>query len=417
MFALTDATGCYSAIEKIFDPSIRHRPVVVLTNNDGNICALCPIARDLGIPKFEPYFKVKHLLAKHNVVVRSSNYELYADISQKMMNVIARYAQNTYVYSIDEAFSDFNNYDNVIKDWYGYGHIMRRAVWKETRMPVGVGFGPTLTLAKAANHGSKKLPDSDGVCVINDEYSRKHILSQMKLDHVWGIGRKLSQHLSLMGLKTAWDLSCQNPKAMRKQFSVLVERTINELNGVPCLAWDDVKTQKKEIFSTRSMGKRITCRHQLRQALTSHVATVARKAFEQRTLIKKIAIFASSSPHDEIFYKKSVVAAYPAGTNNLATLSESIELAMKELYREGVNYYRAGVGAIELVDATIIQQDMFSPVDTPVITECYHDINKRFGRGTLMIGSEAGTKTWSMRREFLSPRSTTRWSDIPKINC
>jgi DNA polymerase V len=144
MYALVDAVSFYASAEKVFDPSIRNKPVVVLTNNDGCICAICPIARRLGIPKFTPYFQIKALLQKHGVVVRSSNYELYADLSERMMNVIARYCDNQYVYSIDESFLHFKNYSGVIKDWHQYGHEIRRAIWKETRLPVGVGFGKTL---------------------------------------------------------------------------------------------------------------------------------------------------------------------------------------------------------------------------------------------------------------------------------
>ncbi len=172
MFSLIDAVAFYARVEKVFDPTIRDKPVVVLTNNDGCICAVCPMARELGIPKFIPYFKIKSFLAKHNVVIRSSNYELYADLSERMMNVIARYSDRHYVYSIDESFLHFRNF-TCIDDWYKYGHVIRKAVWRETRLPVGVGFGSTLTLAKAANHASKKLSGFDGVAVINDEGSRK----------------------------------------------------------------------------------------------------------------------------------------------------------------------------------------------------------------------------------------------------
>ena len=154
MYALVDAVSFYASAEKVYDPAIRTKPVVVLTNNDGCICAVCPIARKLNIPKFQPYFKVKHLLAKHNVIVRSSNYELYADLSDKMMNVISRFCDNQHIYSIDESFLCFNGFTPLISDWHHYGHQIRRTVWQETKLPVGVGFGPTPTLAKAANHAA-----------------------------------------------------------------------------------------------------------------------------------------------------------------------------------------------------------------------------------------------------------------------
>ena len=418
MQALTDASGCFASVEKIFDPSIRLRPVVVLSNNDGSVIAICPLAKKLGIPKFQPYFKVKWLLQKHNVVIRSSNYELYGDVSDKMMSVIARFSDNTYQYSIDEAFSRFDNYEGIIKDWYQYGHEIRRTVWRECRMPVGVGFGHTLTLAKAANHGSKKLPDSDGVAVIDDEYSRKHILQQMKLDDIWGIGRKLSVKLSLLGLKTGYDLANRSPKSMRQQFGVTVERIVEELNGVKCLSWDDVKSPKKEIFSTRSHGQRIVNYHDLRKALTSHAVKVCNKARLQHSLIKKLYIFASSSPHDDNYYTKSLIYEFPVATDNSLKIAAGISVVFDQIFLSGVNFYRCGVGAIELASKQFQQGDLFN-VDksNPILMQCFDNINKRYGAGSIGIASAGQTEKWNMKRHFLSPQYTTNWQHIPKIKC
>lgn len=417
MYALTDVSGCFASIEKIHDPSIRQRPVVVLSNNDGCIVAMCPIAKKLGIPKFQPYFKVKGLLQKYKVVIRSSNYELYSDISDKMMAVISRFCDNTYQYSIDEAFSEFDNYQSIITDWHQYGQKIRRTLWRETKMPVGVGFGHTLTLAKAGSHASRKLPDSDGVAVIYDDYTRKFILKQMKLDDVWGVGRKLSQHLSMLGLKTAWDLSCQNPKNMRRQFSVVLERTVEELNGVKCLGWDDVKSPKKEIFSTRSLGQRITTCDDLRKALTTHAIKVCNKARQQHSLIKKLYIFAASSPHDARYIKKSIMYDFPLATEHIFAISAAIEQVLHVLYVSDVPYYRCGVGAVELESKNFQQQDLFVRNDNPKLMQCYSQINHRYGKGTLQLASEARHEKWAMRRDFLSPRWTTRWEDLPKILC
>jgi DNA polymerase V len=413
-----DATGAYASMEKVYDPSIRYRPVCVLTNNDGIVCAICPIAKRLGVPKFEPYFKIKSMLEKHHVVVRSSNYELYAQISEQMMSVIARYCDNNYVYSIDESFLHFEHYQSVIDDWYQYGHIIRRAVWKETRMPVGVGFGSTLTLAKAANHAAKKLDGFDGVAVIDSEARRQAILKRMALDDVWGIGSRLAKRLSLMGLKSALDLACQNPKQMRKHFSVTVERTVNELNGIPCLAWDEVKQAKKEIFSTRSFGQRITKIDELRSALTTHAAIVVRKVRRQDSLIKQLSIFASSSPHDDSFFRRSLVYEFPVATSDLSIVAGAVQSVLNELFYAGVRYYRCGVGAIKMETSEHFQADLFlNSLDNRKMMDCYDSINHRFGDGTLQIASEGFGKKWAMRRELLSPRYTTAWHHLPKIQC
>jgi len=231
MYALVDAVAFYASAEKVFDPAIRSKPVVVLTNNDGCVCAVCPIARKLNIPKFGPYFKVKQLLEQNNVVVRSSNYELYANLSDRMMSVIGRFCDTQHVYSIDESFLHFNGYQPLINDWQAYGQLIRRTVWRETKLPVGVGFGPTPTLAKAANHAAKKLTGFNGVAVIDDEVSRRTILQRMQCQDVWGVGKRLAKKLALMDIHTAWQLAEQSPKTIRRQFSVVLERTINELNG------------------------------------------------------------------------------------------------------------------------------------------------------------------------------------------
>ncbi|WP_114324877.1 Y-family DNA polymerase [Candidatus Colwellia aromaticivorans] len=417
MYALVDAVSYYASAEKVFDPSIRNKAVVVLTNNDGCICAVCPIARKLGVPKFIPYFKIKNFLAKNNVVIRSSNYELYADLSEKMMNVIARYCDNHYVYSIDESFLKFKNY-RYIDNWHDYGHLIRKAVWKEVKLPVGVGFGLTPTLAKAANHASKKLSGYNGVAVIDNDKSRKEILSRMSLTDVWGIGNRLGKRLSILGIQNAWELANQDAKYMRQQFGVVVERTIKELNGTTCLNWDDVKQNKKEIFSTRSFGQRITEYTELRKALSSHGDIVARKTREQRSLIKRVLIFASSSPHDDNYYKRSVIYEFPIASDNTQQISAAISSVLNEIFVSGVFYYRCGVGAIELENSQFKQQDLFfTNTENPVLMSCYDKINQRYGAGSVQLASQGTTQKWQMRREFLSPSYTSKWRDIPKIIC
>jgi len=418
MYALVDAISFYASAEKVFDPSIRNKPVVVLTNNDGCICAVCPIARKLGVPKFKPYFQIKNFLAQHHVVIRSSNYELYADLSEKMMNVVARFCDEQYVYSIDESFLHFKHYQTIIKDWHQYGHKIRRAVWKETRLPVGVGFGTTPTLAKAANHAAKKLSGYNGVAVLNDETSIHAALSRMAVTDVWGIGTRLGCKLKVLGINTAWDLAQQSPQAMRKQFSVLVERTVNELNGVTCLSWDEVKQPKKEIFSTRSFGQRITSIHALSAALTSHSVIVGRKLRQQNSLVKRLHIFASSSPHDDNYYKKSLIYEFPVATDNNCQLAKAISIVLKSIYQPNVNFYRCGVGAIELVDGNYQQPDLFMPnKNNPHLMNCFDKINHRYGQGTMQLAGEGSSQQWQMKRYFLSPSFTSKWQDIPKIVC
>ncbi|MDK1289768.1 Y-family DNA polymerase [Pseudoalteromonas umbrosa] len=418
MYALVDATSFYASAEKVFDPSIRKKPVVVLSNNDGCIVAASPEARRLGIPKFEPYFKLKDILQNNNVVIKSSNYELYADLSDKMMNVINQFSDNHYIYSIDESFLKFDGYSGVVSSWYDYGHLIRRSVWRKTKLPVGVGFGPTPTLAKAANHAAKKFPGATGVAVIDNEQSRKQILSRMGVGDVWGIGRRLTKKLKLFGVETALDLAKQNPRLMRQQFSVVLERTITELNGEECLSWDEVKQRKKEVYSTRSFGERITDPFSLKASLASHCSIVTKKLRKQNSLAKRIVIFAHSSPHENDYFKKSFIKELPVSSNDATVFANAVESTFSQLYKPGVRYYKAGVGAIELEDDVFQQSDMFNQSqDKPELMKCMDEINNRYGSTAARIGSELQTKSWEMRREFLSPRYTTRWPDIPVIKC
>jgi DNA polymerase V len=418
MYALVDAVSFYASAEKVFDPSIRNKPVVVLTNNDGCVCAVCPLARRLGIPKFIPYFQIKSLLEKHGVVVRSSNYELYADLSERMMNVIGRFCDNQYIYSIDESFLYFDHYESCIKDWHEYGHKIRKAIWKETRLPVGVGFGDTATLSKAANHAAKKLSGFNGVAVINNKVSRDEILNRMNVDEVWGVGRKIAKRLRLEGINNAAQLADQDPKHIRQQFSVVTERTVNELNGINCLSWDEVKSPKKEIFSTRSFGQRITTKEELRSALVTHAAIVGRKVRRQNSLIKKLMIFASSSPHDDLYYKQTIVYPFILATENTCEMACAVDHVINSIYKAGVPFYRCGVGAIELNNKMFIQPDLFMPDHTNSnVMKCLDNVNHRYGDSTLKLAAEGHHEKWQMRRAFLSPQYTSQWRDIPKIQC
>jgi len=418
MYALVDAVSFYASAEKVFDPKIRNKPVVVLTNNDGCICAVCPIARKLGIPKFKPYFQIKWLLEKHNVVVRSSNYELYADLSERMMNVIARFCDNQHVYSIDESFLLFNNYQNIITDWHQYGHKIRQAIWRETRLPVGVGFGSTATLAKAANHAAKKMAGFNGVAIINDHTSSAQILARMDVSDVWGVGGKISQRLKQQQITTAQQLAQQCPKTMGKQFSVVTERTVNELNGISSLSWHEVVSPKQAIFSTRSFGQRVTNKNELQAALVMHGAIVCKKVRQQSSLIKKLLVFAGNSPHEQHYYKQSIAYTFVQATANSCEIANAIKRVVADIFVNGVRFYRCGVGAITLESQQFQQPDLFLPDrSNPALMHCLDRINNQYGQGTLKIAAEGNHTPWQMKRQFLSPQYTSNWRDIPKIRC
>ncbi len=240
----------------------------------------------------------------------------------------------------------------------------------------------------------------------------------MTVDEVWGIGRKIAKRLTNEGINTAAQLSAQSPKYIRQQFSVLTERTVNELNGISCLSWDEVKSPKQEIFSTRSFGQRITVKDELRAALTTHAAIVGRKVRRQNSLIKKLVVFASSSPHDERYYKQTIVYSFIMPTDNTCEMANGINQVIDNLYSTDVKFYRCGVGAIELTNRNFTQPDLFMPDHTNSnLMKCLDNINYKYGDSMLTLAAEGHEKKWQMRREFLSPQYTSQWRDIPKIQC
>jgi len=418
MYALIDASGMYASCEKIFDPTIRKRPVVVLSNNDGCIVATCPIAKKMGIPKFGPYFKIKDQLDRAGVIARSSNYELYADISSRMMELCASFAPEQHIYSIDECFLRFDHYIPP-EGWYELGMKIRRKVWKEVRLPVGVGFGPTPTLAKAANHASKKLPGFSGVAVIDNDQIRQHILQQMEIRDVWGVGRRISERLNLLGIKTAWQLAQTKPALMKKHFSILIANTAEELNGLIRISWDDVRSPKKQIYSTRSFGQRITGLTDLKQALATHATIAAQKLRAQESATSNIIVFAHNSIHDkEDFLKRSAYHQFATPTCDTAVIVKVTSQLAEQIYQAGIRYYKAGIGLLEISTATPYQPDIFTPsADQPELMRCLDQINSKYGRDTLHLARQGIQQNFKMKRELLSPRYTTRIDDIPVIGC
>lgn len=418
MFALVDASGMYASCEKVFNPSLRNKPVIVLSNNDGCIVACCPIAKRMSIPKFSAYFKLREELERAGVVPRSSNYELYADLSQRMMDTCARFAPEQHVYSIDETFLRYRNYVPR-DDWLNHGMQIRRTVWKEVRLPVGVGFGPTLTLAKAANHASKKIEGYRGVAVIESEPEREYILRNMKTSDVWGIGRRISQRLALQGIESAWQLANAKPELMKKEFSILVANTVHELNAQPRFEWDQVQSPKKQIYSTRSFGQRVTRLVDLRQALVTHVGIAAQKLRRQNSLTCNLLVFAHNSIHDkEAFFRRSALHTFTIPTSDTGVMAKAASELAHQIFTEGVRYYKAGVGLLDISEAKPMQTDLFfQSADRPELMACLDSINSRYGRDTLHIAGQGIQQKFSMRRELLSPRYTTRLSDIPLIQC
>jgi DNA polymerase V len=421
MFALVDANSFYCSAEQVFRPDWRGKPVVVLSNNDGCVVAANKQAKAAGVEKFKAFFEVRELCQRAGVIALSSNYELYGDLSAKMMQIIGRFAPEQHIYSIDESFLSFKRVYPAIKDLHAQGKAIRRAVWKEARLPVCVGIGPTLTLAKAANHAAKKLAGFHGVCVI--ESQRQHILEQMAAADVWGIGRRIAARLEQMDIRSAWQLAQMPPSLARKAFSIEIERTVRELGGTPCKQWDEARADKKQIFSTRSVGERITDMQSLNQALAKHVGIAAAKARRQGSLSPAVLVFANNSPYDErpVGFKQVVRFATP--THCSAAITAAVSRIVPELYRPGVRYYKIGVGLLDLIPERHFQGDLFSPPATdPRLMQACDALNGRYGSNTLFLAAQGTVRSgngqkWAMRRELLTPQYTTNWRHLPRIRC
>ncbi|MGK0410861.1 MAG: DNA polymerase V [Shewanella psychromarinicola] len=418
MFALVDANAFYCSAEQVFRPDWRGRPMIVLSNNDGCIVAANRHAKEAGIQKFLPYFQVKALCAQRNVIVCSSNYELYADLSAKMMAIIGRFAPEQHVYSIDESFLSFKHCYPAIKCLHTQGQLIRRAVWKEARLPVCVGIAETLTLAKIANHAAKKIQGYQGVCVIETMQQRTDILKQLAVAEVWGIGRKMSNKLALINIRSAFDLASMPPSLARKQFSIEIERTVRELNGQVCKQWDEARANKKQIFSTRSVGERITDYESLLQALSKHVGIAALKARQQGSHCKTMLLFASNSPHDEQPVSYKVIVHFPCPTHCSVELTKAMTHAAPRLFRQGVRYYKIGVGLVDLASEKHFQFDLFNTAKvTHALMHTLDGINQRYGRDTVFLAAQGIEQKWAMRRDLLTPQYSTQWKCLPKIKC
>ncbi|ELB2197107.1 Y-family DNA polymerase [Vibrio parahaemolyticus] len=418
MFALVDANSFYCSAEQVFRPDWRGKPIVVLSNNDGCVVAANRQAKEAGVEKFKPYFQVKALCELKGVIALSSNYELYADLSAKMMEVIGRFAPEQHIYSIDESFLSFHHCFPAIANMREHGALLRRTVWKECRLPVCVGMGSTLTLAKIANHAAKKIPGYQGVCVINNEPERINILKQLNAADVWGIGRRISVRLKYMGINSAYDLAQYSPQQARRDFSVEVERTVRELNGLPCKGWDATRADKKQIYSTRSVGERITDIESLQQALSKHAGIAAHKARKQQSLCRTMLCFASNSPFDDQPASFRSVHNFPYPTSDSMQLVKIASDAASQLFKPGVRYYKIGVGLIELVDGRYEQLDLLNTKPgSDKLMHVFDALSGKYGTDTLFLGAQGIEQKWHMRRDMLTPQYTTKWRDVPVIKC
>ncbi len=417
MFALVDCNSCYASCEQIFRPDLRGKPVVVLSNNDGCIVARSKEAKALGIPDLQPFFKIEGLLRKLGVYVFSSNYTLYGDISQRVMNTLKDYSPEVEVYSIDEMFLQL---DGIACDLGVYGRDIKQRLWRDIRMPVGVGIAPTKTLAKLANHAAKKIVSTHGVCVLDTPVKWQWLQRRLPVKQVWGIGSRLSGKLNALEIYSVYDLATANPKRLRGQFGVNVERIIEELNGVSAIPLAEQPLAKKQIYCTRSFGDKPTTLEPLDKAVSAYASRAAEKLRAQQHVVSTLQVFINSSPYETNHYSRNIVVKLPYATDDSRLIVKTARAGLREIFKPNVRYLKAGVGLIELSDKHYQQQDLFMLSHSPkveALMSVMDSINKRYGQGTSYIGAQGSGSRWQMRQNFKSPAYTTKWSELPAVSC
>jgi len=414
MYALIDCNSFFASCEQVFRPDLRDLPIVILSNNDGCIVARSKEAKALGIPDLEPYFKLKSQLEKSGVHVFSSNYELYGDLSSRVMTTLEQFSPDIEIYSIDEGFLSLKGM-NI--DLPKYGHLIRKTVMKNTGMPVGVGIAPTKTLAKLASRIAKDSAKCKYVCVIDDIKSWHNVFRKIPVNNVWGIGKRITKRLSDNRIYSAYDLMKQDSRQMKKRYNVNMARTIDELNGIECYGLEQAPEPKKQIFSTRSFGQKIIDCSELEQSVSQYATRACVKLRQQKYLAKTITVFASSGHFVEHPYSRSVIIKLPMPTNDSRQIISAARHAIRSvIYRQGVKFARAGVGLIELLPEKPEQLDAFSQAQTIKSKELMtvmDEINNR--HCPIVFASQGLDQNWKMNRNLKSPSYTTRWEDLPRI--
>jgi DNA polymerase V len=417
MFALVDCNSFYASCEQIFRPDLRGQPLVVLSNNDGCVVARSKEAKARGIPDLHAYFKIEGLLRQHGVHIFSSNYTLYGDISHRVMTTLKEFSPEVEVYSIDEMFLRFGGLPIDLKQ---YGQTIKCRLWRDIRMPVGVGIAPTKTLAKMASHAAKKIPKTDGVCLLDTAEKWEWLQRRLPVTKIWGVGLRIGRRLNALNVFTAYDLAKSNAKHLRKQFSVDVERTIEELNGNVAIPLEEQPPAKKQIFCTRSFGEKPTALEPLQIAVSAYVARACEKLRKQRHLASALHVFINTSPYEDNYYSRSKTVLLPYPTDDTRLMVNAAKRVVKALYSPHKRYLKAGVGLLDLSAHRPCQGDLFTvgqSLRAGRLMQVIDAVNRRYGQGAAYWGSEGAKKRWHMRQQYLSPAYTTRWADLPIISC
>jgi DNA polymerase V len=415
--ALVDCNNFYCSAEKLFRPDLEKTPIVVLANNDSCVVSRSSEAKALGIKMGQPWFEIQERAQLDGVLALSSNYALYADISNRVMSVISGFSPCVEVYSIDEAFADLTGMPKLREVSYQ----IRDRVAQWIGIPVCVGIGPTKTLAKLANHVAKRHPRSKGVFNFNalNEPQKKQLLERLPAAEVWGVGGKLNAKLADMGIYTVQDLKTAHAPTLRSRFGVVMEKTQRELQEVPCLEIQEIQPNKQQIISSRSFGQAVTDVEVLQDAMSMFVANASVKLRAQQGHAAMIQVFLLTNRHrkDQPQHSPSITVPLPYPTADSLEISRWVGHLTSKLFKPGYAYKKAGIVLSGITSVAHRQGDLLEPlaISNEKLMQALDSLNKRFGRGTVKVSTQGAYKQWQMKQERKSPRYTTNWNEIPKV--
>ena len=417
MFGLIDCNNFYASCERVFNPSMNGKPVVVLSNNDGCVIARSAEAKVLGIPMGEPAFKLKELIETNQVFVFSSNYVLYGDMSHRVMNTIASFVPDMEVYSIDEAFLLLNGYENI--DLRKYGEKIVSTVKRDTGIPVSLGIAPTKTLAKVANKFAKKYKNYNGVCIIDTDEKREKALKLFDIGDVWGIGRRYSKTLRYHSVNTAWDFTQRTKGWVRHTMGVVGERTWLELKGTSCIEME-TPSSKKSICTSRSFGEKLTELSPISEAVSNFAASCAEKLRKQHSYGCVLTVFIHTNPFatNQAQYYNQTLMQLPVPTNDTTELINYALKGLKSIFAEGYRYKKAGVIVSEIVPERPLQGDLFDMRNREKFSRVMtvmDNLNTSYGRQKVKIAAQGFDRKWKLKNEKLSPCYTTNLEDVMEV--
>jgi len=417
MYALVDCNNFYVSCERVFNSALEGKPVIVLSNNDGCIISRSNEAKALGIKMGANFFEIENLVKQNNVQVFSTNFVLYADMSMRVKGLLSKFCPNVEDYSIDEQFLDFQGFDRY--DLKEYCTKIAKTVKQGTGIPVSIGVAETKTLAKVANKYAKKFKGYKSVCIIDSEEKRIKALKNFNIEDVWGIGRQHTKRLSALDVKTAYDFTRMPVGWVRKNMTVVGERTWRELQGEPCIEMETQPAAKQTILVSRSFGNMIKDYATIAEAVSTFTAMAAAKLRKQKSYSKKLLIFIDTNPYREDLeqYSTHIVLNLPVASNSTQEFISYALQGLKTIYRPNLFYKKAGVMLMDICSGNSVQGNLFDTVDREKhrrLMDVLDEVNNRYGRNTLKFAVMGNGNAWKIKQLRLSPCYTTREEDFPK---